>query len=335
MHIRKSYFTAGIHILVWLLFFIIAAIIFNGIKTATGLPPNYFFYTNIYHVGLFYLNAYFLFPRFATRKRWPLYLLSIVALIAFSFYAKLFVLQLNDAGFTITHINLRFLIFPPVPFIIAGIILQVITRRVHAERLQKEQQAARLATELKFLRNQVSPHFLFNMMTNMVALARQKSDLLEPSLMKLSDLLRYMLYESENDKFTIADEAAYLKSYIELQHLRFGDDVNVQMQIDNKDPGCFIEPMLLIPFVENAFKHGIGMVHNPYIHICLTVKEQQLYFSVINRYSKHNNAKDKSPGIGLENVRNRLQLLYAGRYTFTIKDKDSIFKTELKLDLTC
>jgi two-component system, LytTR family, sensor kinase len=205
---------------------------------------------------------------------------------------------------------------------------------IRRDRDQKEKQAERLSSELKFLRSQVSPHFLFNMMTNMVSLARQKSDLLEPSLIKLSDLLRYMLYESNEEKFSIKKEIEYLKSYIELQQLRFSD-VNIQLEIKNENPDCSIEPMLLFPFVENAFKHGIGLVKDAFIKIHMEVKEQHLFFRIINNYNKENLSKDKNSGIGLSNVKNRLNLLYRGKYKLDLKDDGSIFKAELNLELSC
>ncbi len=335
MHIKSKYFIPGIHILIWGSLFAITTIAFSGVKLNTGLPHNFFLVTNIYHVLLFYFNVYFLYPKLVTRKRWWLYPPVIAGIIALSYFAKIYLIRLIDPSFTLSNLNRRIIFFPPVAFIVAGIIFRVITGRIHFEKLQKEQQAERLATELKFLRSQVSPHFLFNMMTNMVSLARKKSDLLEPSLIKLSDLLRYMLYESGDEKFTIGKEIAYLKNYIELQQLRFGEDVEIQLHIEDESPDCNIEPMLLIPFVENAFKHGIGMVEHPFIKIFITVKEQQLLFSVTNTYNKNNLSKDKNSGIGLENVKNRLQLLYPGKYTLSINDENNIYSAELKLNLAC
>ncbi len=335
MRVKAKYFIAGAHILIWGLLFVITSILFSGLKFNTGLPHNYLFVTNIYHILLFYFNVYFLYPKLVNRKLWWLYPPIIAGIIAITWFGKLYFIQLADPSFIVTAANRRIIFFPPVPFIIAGIIFRVITGRIQAEKRQKEQQAERLATELKLLRSQVSPHFLFNMMTNMVALARQKSDSLEPSLIKLSDILRYMLYEAGEEKFALSKEIEYLKNYIELQQLRFGEDVDVQLQIDKEYPDCYIEPMLLIPFVENAFKHGIGMVRKPFIKIFIGVKEQQLYFSVCNSYNKHNQSKDKNSGIGLDNVKNRLQLLYPGKYDLSIKDKNDVFSIVLKLDLAC
>jgi len=228
-----------------------------------------------------------------------------------------------------------FIFAPSIVVFIISIVYRRVLDNIRRDREQKEKRAERLSSELKFLRSQVSPHFLFNMMTNMVSLARQKSDLLEPSLIKLSDLLRYMLYESDDEKFSTRKEIESLKSYIELQQLRFGDGVDIQFEIKNGNPDCSIEPMLLFPFVENVFKHGIGLVKDPFIKIYLEVTQQHLFFSVSNNYNKQNLSKDKNSGIGLSNVKNRLDLLYRGKYKLDLKDDGSIFKAELNLELSC
>jgi len=270
-----------------------------------------------------------------TKKRWWLYFPAIAAVIAGSYFAKLYFIHLYNPLFHAAPMLNRIIFFPPVGLLIASTIFRVILDNLDADKIQKQQKAERLAAELKFLRSQVSPHFLFNMMTNMVSLARKKSDMLEPSLLKLADLLRYMLYEQEEEKCTVGKEITYLQSYIELQQLRFGEDAKMNLDVSIENPDCEIEPMLLIPFVENAFKHGIGMVEKPFIEIALKVKEKQLLFKVVNNYTKQKSSKDKSSGIGLENVKNRLQLLYPGKYTLVINDKDGIFTVELKIGLLC
>lgn len=335
MTIKSKYLTPGIHILVWLALLIVPAIIFRDVKMDIGLPPNFFLVTNLFHIGLFYFNAYWLYPRFFTRTRWPLYFIFIAALIVGSYHGKLFLLRLWDPSFIVTEINARIIFFPPVPFLIASFIFRLIANRIRFERAEKERKAERLASELKFLRSQVSPHFLFNVLANMVSLARKKSELLEPALIQLSDLLRYMLYETDDSQFPVVKEIEYLKNYIELQQLRFGEDVDVQVEIQNGQPDCTIEPMLLIPFVENAFKHGIGMVKEPFINIFLEIRSQQLSFTVSNNYNRENLSKDKNSGIGLVNVKNRLELLYKNHYNLVIKDNGEIYTVELNLHLKC
>ena len=333
--LRASYGAPAVHPLIWVSILAIPWVIFRNIPVNTGLPEYFFMVTNVYHIGLFYLNAYVLYPALFTRKLWWWYFPVLAAILALSYYGKLYALKLTDPAFKLNSFNNRIIFFPALLFVIAGGIFRWVRDRNRRERLEKEKQAERLVSELKFLRSQISPHFLFNMMTNMVSLARQKSDLLEPALLKLSDLLRYMLYGSDEEKFLMSNEIAYLKSYIELQQLRFGDGVDLHVAIDAGDVDCRIEPMLLIPFVENAFKHGLGMVPNPYIEIRLGVRERHLRFFVGNNYSLVRSSKDKSSGIGLDNVRNRLDLLYPGKYTLEISDGDGVYKVDLKMDLVC
>jgi LytS/YehU family sensor histidine kinase len=172
------------------------------------------------------------------------------------------------------------------------------------------------------------------MLTNMVALARQKSELLEPSLIQLSDLLRYMLYDSGKDRFLVSQEIVYLRSYVELQQLRFGEGLDLVLDIQDSESDDYIEPMLLMPFVENAFKHGIGMVANPFIKIRLAVDNRQLRFSVSNNYNRSGGSKDESSGIGLSNVKNRLNLLYTNKYNLSIQDDGKVYAVNLNLELS-
>ncbi len=335
MAIRSTYFIPGLHVLVWAIVLLIPAIVLHNIKLETGLPNGFFYTSNLYHIGLFYLNAYFLYPRFLTSKRWWLYVLLIVALIIISGQGKLFLLRLLDPSFVLTPLNERIIFFLPVLFLGAATVFRFVLNRIRFERLEKERKAERLASELKFLRSQISPHFLFNVLTNMVSLARKNSAMLEPALIQLSDMLRYMLYETGDGKFPVEKGIDYLRNYIELQQLRFGEDVKVQMDIRNEQDGCSIEPLLLIPFVENAFKHGIGMVKDPFIKIEGEIKEQHLFFRVSNNYNRQNLSKDKNSGIGIANVKTRLDLLYGKNYELQIDDNGEIYRIELNLDLTC
>jgi two-component system LytT family sensor kinase len=324
-----------IHVIVWLALLLIPAIVFSNVKFDTGLPDGFFLVTNLVHIGLFYLNAYYLYPGYMTRKRWWLYFLFIGLIIAGVYQIKLFFLHLNDPAFMVSDKNFHIILFPPVPFLFASFIFGFVNNRIKMERAEKERRAETLASELKFLRSQISPHFLFNVMTNLVSMARQKSDGLEPTLIRLSDMLRYMLYETKEDKFPLAKEIEYLSNYVELQKMRFGEDVEVKLDIKGDKMNCTIEPMLLIPFVENAFKHGIGLVEEPFIHISIGVVDAVLVFRVANNYNKNNLSKDKNSGIGLLNVRNRLNLLYGEKHKLSVIDNGELYSVVLKLELLC
>lgn len=333
--ISSKYYNTAIHVAVWVFVLAIPEIVFRNMPIDTGLPTGYFEITNLYHIGLFYFNACFLYPRLLNKRTWWAYFPALAVLIIFSYYAKLGCLSLLDPAFYPTHFNRRIVFFPTLPFLLASIFYRMINDRINYGRREKELMSERLAAELKFLRSQISPHFLFNTLTNLVALARKKSDALEPALIKLSDLMRYMLYESDTERTELRKEIAYLTDYIELQRLRFADLVTIELDLPSEEevPDYCIEPMLLIPFVENAFKHGIGKEKDPFISVALNATASGLWFRVINTRHAHDPFDDHSSGIGLENVRNRLRLLYPGKFSLDIQEKECIFEVTLKIDL--
>lgn len=295
----------------------------------------FYFFSSIVWILLFYVNTYLFLPLLVrTKKIWLFITLEIIGLTIVYYshmvYFDLFVtqIQFKAANFFIYNISTYL-------FIIAGSIAYfMVLERQHAQRLAQERQTVNLKTELLFLRSQVSPHFMFNVLNNMVALARKKSDLLEPSLLKLSSLMRYMLYETDEEKVPLEKEIEYIQSYIDLQQQRFGKNVKVCANFHNPGSGNEIEPMLLIPFVENAFKHGTGIIEDAQIKIELKVEGGILQFIVSNRYNDiSNNSKDKNSGIGLNNVTRRLNLLYGSNHTLLINDRDGWFTVSLQINL--
>jgi LytS/YehU family sensor histidine kinase len=215
-----------------------------------------------------------------------------------------------------------------------SIAYKTIRDKVIADNLAKEKENEYLKTELSLLRSQVSPHFMFNVLNNMVALARKQSDLLEPSLIKLSSLMRYMLYETDEEKVSLEKETEYLQSYIDLQRQRFSKKVIINVNMQTTDRLYDIEPMLLIPFVENAFKHGTGMIEHAQIDIDLKAVNNKLQFTVSNNYDPSSvEVKDKASGIGLTNVQRRLDLLYPNHHTLQITRENEKFIVSLQIDL--
>ncbi len=216
---------------------------------------------------------------------------------------------------------LTFSLAPYALTIAAGILFRMLRDKARADKQAMQKQEENLKTELSFLRSQVSPHFLFNVLNNVTSLARKKSDELEPTIIKLSSLMRYMLYEANEEKVLLKTEVEYLNSYIELQRQRFGDKVTIDVQLENlEQPEARIEPMLLIPFVENAFKHGVGFIKEPRINISLAAEEGELVFTVNNKCNKDEaELKDTASGIGLANVSRRLNLLYGEAHVLDIR----------------
>lgn len=259
----------------------------------------------------------------------------MAAILAASYYLKLFLTKTYYPDVRLDLWAHRILFFPALAFLAVSTIYRLIADKIGRDKKQNEIFAEQLSIKLKFLRSQISPHFIFNVLTNLVSLARKKSEQLEPALIKLSELMRYMLYESDEKKVALSKEVEYLKNYINLQELRFSYDVVIKTNISSgeNEPGYTIEPMLLIPFVENAFKHGMG-VSEPVIEINLGIEKGRLGFDVKNKYIKNTQeSKDESSGIGLENVQSRLMLLYPREHTLTIKKENNIFHVHLNLQL--
>lgn len=283
-------------------------------------------------VVVFYLNTYLLVPRFIYPKKYIRYTISLFITLAL-------LLCLDILNFHFDHFGREFhvagfMAFNFVPFCLvltASTLYRMFTDRAEEEKKAKEKEAENLKTELAFLRSQISPHFMFNVLNNIVALARKHSDQVEPSLIKLSTIMRYFLYENAKNAIALEKELDYLKNYIELQEQRFGQKTIVQFTIGNIDAHYQIEPMLLIPFVENAFKHGI--IQNGSICVGIEAQNGLLNFSVKNRYRNNNGQKDETSGIGLSNVKRRLDLLYANRHSLVIDNSDEKFHASLQLKL--
>ena len=332
-HTRQG--TIILHTIIWsalLLFPYIFATAKTGYRV-DGIPVSFITLTSLINIALFYIHAYFVYPSFLNRRLWWLYLLASAFLIIGSFRLKGLLLSWYP---TIDVSTYRFIFPSSVVFFICSFVYRVVIDKERIMREMKERQATQALTELKFLRSQVSPHFLFNVLTNLVSLARKKSDKLEPSLIKLSELLRYMLYDTQGKKVTLQTEIEYLDNYLDLQKLRFGDDVDIESRIEVEEEvlSYAIEPMLLIPFVENAFKHGVGYSGRPGISLRLAVDNGTLTFEVKNKFeAEPENTKDESSGIGLGNVISRLNLLYRNKYTLVINDANSVFHIILTLKL--
>jgi two-component system LytT family sensor kinase len=280
---------------------------------------------------IFYSNSFLLYPKLLNRTYWWLYIISIGLLIALSVGLKFYILSTwfpNDFADARTH-----MLFPSLLVFIVSIFYSITVEKVRVEKLQKENEAVQLAMELQLLRSQISPHFLFNILTNLVSLARKRSGDLETSLLMLSGLMRYMLYDA-NKRISLQQEVEYLESYIELQKLRFGRDVKIVFNAELEATNYNIEPMLLIPFVENAFKHGTDYTDQPIIDIALHLRSGILVFGVKNKYEEGTAAsKDETSGIGLNNVRSRLTLLYPDRHELSIQTDNNLFNVNLTLQL--
>ena len=288
--------------------------------------------TKIFWVGLFYLNTEILVPALVYKRRYILFVFTQMTLffLIMLIHGGFFKVMITGKSFNFiassTHNIITFLFT-----VIASIAYKTISDRAASQKEANERMQENLKTELSFLRSQISPHFLFNVMNNIAAMVRLKSDELEPTIHKLSSLMQYMLYETDEEKVLLQSEIENVQSYIDLQQQRFSEKLVLHVSLDVKENWYAIEPMLLIPFVENAFKHGTGLVQNPEINIELKAENEKLYFVVKNKFIQTETVKDKTSGIGLVNVKRRLELLYGNRHQLTINKTNDWFTASLEL----
>ena len=190
---------------------------------------------------------------------------------------------------------------------------------------------ANLNAEVNFLKSQINPHFLFNTLNSIYSQAHSRSEKTEFSILKLSELLRYMLYDSGENKVELAKDIQYINNYIDLQKIRLSSKVRINYTMNGKPENCKIAPLLLITFIENAFKHGISYTHASTIDIEIHIVEETLTLVVSNPVLEKNNFD--AGGLGLKNVTRRLDLLYPGKYLLDIHHNDLLHVVNLKLDL--
>lgn len=184
--------------------------------------------------------------------------------------------------------------------------------------------------EVKFLKAQLNPHFLFNTLNNIYSLVYFKSEKALPAIEKLSDIMRFTTYESQKEKINLEDEINYIKSYLELEELRYAKNFFVKLQVDTENQKLQIPPFILSPLVENAVKHGIWNEESP-LTIFLNSTNNHLKFKVTNLMGKKN--KHQLPGIGIENLKKRLHIYYPGKNRLELKSQDNIFTAELEIQL--
>ncbi len=288
---------------------------------------------NFSQIPLFLINSEFLFPKLFRKKGVFFYLFWLILIsIIFAIFQKglRFSMGFAKGG----YFDFRTII--PCLFISAvSLSYCLIKQMLEVEKITQEKKQEKLQSELSFLRSQISPHFIFNILNSIVYLTNSKPAVAREVTIQLSELMRYMLYESDDAKVPFATETKYLENYIKLQMIRFDDDIKINFNHDSElTTNVHIEPMLLIPFVENAFKHGIGLEKDPFINVDSKLNGNILTFKVSNKMATAVDlAKDDSSGIGLKNVSRRLELLYPNKHNLQVTQSNGIYEVNLSLEL--
>ena len=205
--------------------------------------------------------------------------------------------------------------------------------------LKREKEASdlkseNLNSELKFLKSQINPHFLFNALNNIYALSIVKSEKTPETILKLSEMLRYIIYDCNADKVPLQKEMNYINNYIDLQKLKDDQITAIDVDFSNADPKCMIAPMIFIPFIENSFKHSkIEDVEHGWVKMKIYNEGQQLHFWIQNCVPAQRFTKDSQGGVGLENVTRRLELIYQANYDLKIDQEKDVYTVHLTIKL--
>jgi len=338
-----------IHIAAWMCFLTLPFAFYPRPQTDTFDVSRYFttFFVvnNLFIIVFYYLNIRSFIPRLLDQKKfWAYGLLIFGLLIVYSLMPRIYhalfgnlqppqpprpgrtgpprVRPLVNSG----NIAIFLLVF------VFSTGLKVINQWLRSEQRNKEIANEKLKAELSFLKAQINPHFLFNTLNNIYALASAQSEHTAAAVMKLSSIMRYVLTEARNDLVPLEKEILFTSHYIELQKMRLTDKTIIDFVVKGDPIGRQIAPLLLLPFVENAFKYGISTRERSPIHIELEIEKEWLYFRICNQ--KHINTSLKmsdNTGIGISNTKRRLDLFYEDRHQLTIDDRANEFSVHLKI----
>lgn len=333
---KKLYITVLLHFLVWIcLFFYPFLFHYLPLNDSHAIFRVLFFLLLV--SSFFYANSHVLIPRVLGKKKILLYLvLSLIFLGLVATGSGYIQIWLNPTAKNAEWLFRRGINTGLVAGLLAWVIssaIRVTTEWFKNQQMIKTTANEKLKAELNFLKSQVNPHFLFNALNNIYALQSKNAPGTGEAILRLSELIRYMLYETGPDYVSLDKEIAYIRNYIELQKLGLSEQVKIDLQVTGETSGKNIRPMLLIPLVENMFKHGISYMGDSLLSMRIDITENALEIRTSNPYLDKGEQKENH-GIGLDNLKKRLQLLYPSRHEFSATVANDRFETYLKINFS-
>jgi sensor histidine kinase YesM len=332
----------------WHILFWAAAIVF--LTLFFGHQQKEYTYT-FYFVGILlpitmlttYIILYYLTPRYLLPKKYIGFISRTLLTILFSFYlgtmaifGMLFLFIYGDGPqMDPTTVDVYFLAVGMYFVVLAAVVIKLFKLWYEKQQTERMLEKEKLQAELNMLKSQIHPHFLFNTLNNIYSLALQKSDAAPEMLVKLSEILHYILYECNGPSVPLDKEVTLLKNYIDLEKIRYDKRLDIEWKMPDDLPVLELAPMILLPFIENAFKHGASKTRDKAsIRIDLSVEKNTLKFKVINNKAPANSSSvsQEKHGLGLKNVKQRLELIYPGRYSLDINETIDEFSIYLEID---
>lgn len=331
------------HVFLWIFILIMAAGYIWYIPEENMTAPNkfigLFFYALIFAAGI-YFNIYFLVPKLFLKNKWLLYVVSLLVIVILSILSVIFAQEylydsnrpIEPMGPFLTFVNI---VSGVIAFalLFAGTTTPIlfkywITDMRHADELE----SATLESELKLLKGQINPHFLFNMLNNVNMLIKKRNKDVPDVLFKLRDLLKYQINDSSKDEVLLNSDIHFLNSFLNLEKIR-RDKFEFIISTEGDISNIKIPPLLFIPFVENAVKHNNDSANLSYVYLNFEVTDGKLIFSCINSKPVKARRKSETGGLGQTNIKRRLELLFPDRYTLEIKDEETMYSVYLALSL--
>ncbi len=332
------------HGLFWMLSFLVLLQFF---AYSDELHKADWIYAGLFHLPLIlavYINLRLLIPKLLNRKRYVFYIAFFIILTLFTAWFLQFTFEvLTDYIFPGYYFISYYELVDYFKFGMAYLVLTTLLKLskgwfelYETKQLLEQLKSEKLQTELLALKGQINPHFLFNSLNSIYSLSIEKEPVTSKFILKLSDVLRYMIYEANVEKVSLKKEITYLENYVELQRLRVDEKAEIKVEVKGKANHLKIAPLLLIPLVENGFKHGIkGDTKNAFINIFMNVEKHDFHFNVKNNRGQVDVIeKDHFNGIGLQNVQRRLELLYPEKHELKIKELNKTFEVDLKINLS-
>jgi two-component system, LytTR family, sensor kinase len=332
----KKSVVVSIHIFFWIVIYVTTYIIYRTLLKSPFPPVGYhplwnfeaLSFLTLIGISIPFYTSFFLLPKIIENKRkYIWYLIAIVFLFFYPAFTTTFLDNFETIGVANYLNSFVFYLF----FSFVGGLFWAFFKWLEQNKQRDNLEKENLKSELTLLKYQINPHFLFNTLNNVDSLMHEDVRKASTALNKLSEIMRYMIYDSEKETVSLKEELAYIESYISLQKLRIINDNKISFNITGDISNIKIAPMLFITFVENAFKHSSLKKTDNSIIIKLDVLENQVNFSCINSLSSSPAEKDESRGIGLELIKKRLELIYPKAYELKIDKTEQSFAVYLKI----
>lgn len=295
-----------------------------------------------FHAVLIYVNLLWLMPKYFPQRAFKPYFARLLPIMLLTFFLQMWADYWLSVTISDSNSVLAPIVFTPRHFftiLVGDSVVVLITTRLQlledwykAKKVEQELKSSKLEAELNFLKTQINPHFLFNTLNNLYTLALIQSDKTAPTIMKLSEMMRYMIYESDVPKVPLTSEIHYLKNFIDLQQLKKSKPQQINFTIIGHTEGKIIAPLLFVPFFENAFKHGnLDDLEHGFMKSTLKVESNKIIFTIENTFIP-NTQKDKVGGIGLKNTKQRLALMYPNAHDLKYQKTANTFEVYLEIE---